>query len=92
MASMKLLIRNLSRDTSEESLSKLFSQFGSVQSCNVVLDAETGASKGFGFVEMPKAGEAKVAIAKLNGCEHDGSKLRVKKAKPKPAEPTSTDD
>jgi len=48
-----------------------------------VLDKQTGNSKGFGFVEMPKQGDAKAAIKNLNGKEIDGSKIRVKKAEPK---------
>jgi RNA recognition motif-containing protein len=47
------------------------------------MDKETGSSKGFGFVEMPKQGEAKAAIKVLNGMELDGSKIRVKKAEEK---------
>ena len=89
---MKLLVRNISRSVSEETLTELFRQYGAVQSCNLVMDAVTGASKGFGFVEMPKVGEAKVAIAKLNGSELQGNKLRVKKTEQKPAEQDATDD
>ncbi len=89
---MKLLVRNISRSTSNETLTELFRQFGSVQSCSLVMDAVTGTSKGFGFVEMPKVGDAKVAIAKLNGSELEGSKLRVKKAEQKPSKQDATDD
>ena len=89
---MKLLVRNISRSTSNETLTELFRQFGAVQSCSLVMDAVTGNSKGFGFVEMPKVGEAKVAIAKLNGSEFEGSKLRVKKAEQKPSKQDATDD
>lgn len=77
---MKLLIRNLSRDTSEAELKTLFEEYGAVQSCNLVMDKQTGGSKGFGFVEMPKSGEAKIAINKLNGKDFAGNKIRVKKA------------
>ena len=77
---MKLLIRNLARTTTETELKSLFSPFGHVQSCNLVLDKKSGASKGFGFVEIPKPGEAKAAMKALNGKVVDGSKLRVKKA------------
>lgn len=80
---MKLLIRNLSRTTSEKTLSALFSEYGAVQSCNLVMDQATGKSKGFAFIEMPKVGEAKVAISTLNNSELEGSKIRVKKAQPK---------
>jgi len=77
---MKLLIRNLNRNTTEEDLIKLFSQYGAVQSCNVVLDKKTLESKGFAFVEMPKPGEAKAAMKSLNGTLLANNKIRVKKA------------
>lgn len=80
---MKLLIRNLARTTTEAELRALFEPHGAVQSCTLVLDKETGASKGFGFVEMPKTGEAKAATKSLNGQDIAGSKIRVKKAEPK---------
>ena len=77
---MKILVRNLSRKTSEAELSTLFREYGSVQYCKLVMDKETGESKGFGFVEMPRAGEAKAAIKGLNAREVGGNKIRVKKA------------
>ncbi len=77
---MKLLIRNLARTTTEEELRTMFEAHGTVQSCSLVIDKETGSSKGFGFVEMPKQGEAKVAVNALNGKNVTGSKIRVKKA------------
>ncbi|CAG1020784.1 hypothetical protein MTYM_00523 [Methylococcales bacterium] len=80
---MKILIRNLSRITTEAELRKMFEDHGTVQSCSLVQDKETGVSKGFGFVEMPKPGEAKAAIKLLNNQEVDGSKIRVKKAEAK---------
>jgi RNA recognition motif-containing protein len=79
---MKLLIRNLARTTTEPELLVLFSPFGHVQACNLVLDRKSGQSKGFGFVEIPKAGEAKAAMKVINGKLVDGNKLRVKKAEP----------
>jgi RNA recognition motif-containing protein len=82
---MKLLIRNLSRTTSEAELRALFETHGTVQSCKLVIDINTGGSKGFGFVEMPKLGEAKAAMKTLNGKEIAGSKIRVKKAETKKA-------
>ena len=82
---MKLLIRNLDRLTTEEELKGLFQEFGSVQSCNLVTDRDSGKSKGFGFIEMPKAGEAKVAINKLNNTTFGNNKIRVKKAEDKNA-------
>jgi RNA recognition motif-containing protein len=81
---MKLLIRNLSRKTTETELSALFSKHGTLQSCTIVMDKDTGASKGFGFVEMPKTGEAKAAMKNLNGTELRENKIRVKKAEKRP--------
>ena len=81
---MKLLIRNLARSTTEAELRALFQAHGSVQSCNLVMDSKTGQSKGFGFVEMPKPGEAKAAMKTLNGKEIAGNRIRVKKAEPNP--------
>jgi RNA recognition motif-containing protein len=80
---MKLLIRNLARTTTETELQSLFEPFGTVQSCTLVLDKETGESKGFGFVEMPMQGDAKAAMKSLNGKDIAGSKIRVKKAETK---------
>lgn len=77
---MKLLIRNLARNTTEAEIKTLFEAYGGVQSCNLVLDTKTGASKGFAFIEMPKQGEAKASIKSLNGKNISGNKVRVKKA------------
>ena len=77
---MKIMIRNLSRNTTEAELLTLFKEYGDVQYCTLVMDKVTGKSKGFGFVEMPRAGEAKAAIKELNYREIDGFKVRVKKA------------
>lgn len=77
---MKILVRNLSRETTREELLALFQSFGMVQSCDLVMDQHTGKSKGFAFINMPRAGEAKVAIKTLNGTEIGGSTVRVKKA------------
>jgi len=76
---MQLLVRNLARSITEKQLNALFAEFGMVQSCNLVMDKETGKSKGFAFIEMPKIGEVKVAIKNLNNKEIDGEKIRVKK-------------
>ncbi|ALS97171.1 RNA recognition motif domain-containing protein [Lacimicrobium alkaliphilum] len=82
---MKLIVRNLDRATTEEELKSIFQEFGAVQSCNLVIDGATGLSKGFGFVEMPKVGEAKAAIKNLNDKSVGNSKIRVKKAEEKKA-------
>ena len=79
---MKLLIRNLARSTTETELQDLFEGYGTVQFCNLVLDKETGKSKGFAFIEMPKQGEAKAAMKNLNATIVDDNIIRVKKAEP----------
>jgi len=82
---MKLLVRNLARSTTEAELRELFEGYGSVQYCTLVMDSVTGGSKGFGFVEMPKVGEAKAAMKNLNNSMVNGNMIRVKKAEDKPA-------
>ena len=77
---MKILVRNLSRSSTEVEIKAMFEAYGSVQSCDLVMDKQSGVSKGFAFVEMPKAGEAKATIKNLNGKEMASSKIRVKKA------------
>ena len=77
---MKILIRNLPRALLENELKELFKAYGDVQSCTLILDKTTGKSKGFGFVEISKVGNAKAAIQALNGKSIDGNKIRVKKA------------
>ena len=79
---MKILVRNLNRSTTEAELFDMFTDYGAVQSCTLVMDQKTGVSKGFGFVEMPKPGDAKAAIKNLNGKDVAGNKTRVKKAEP----------
>jgi len=75
---MNILVRNLSRETTEDELWRLFLPFGKVRSLTLVMDPLTGKSKGFGFVDMPKEIEAMAAIGKLNGSEVRGEKIRVK--------------
>lgn len=81
---MKLLIRNLARTITEADLRAMFEKHGIVQSCTLVMDKETGSSKGFAFVEMPKLGDAKAALKNLNNTHLDGIRIRVKKAETKP--------
>ncbi len=80
---MKLRIRNLARSTTEEELKALFQEYGTVQSCDLVSDKTTGGSKGFAFVEMPKPGEAKVAMKNLNNMTVASNKIHVKRAENK---------
>jgi RNA recognition motif-containing protein len=81
---MNILIRNLERSVTEAELTDLFKPFGKVQSATVVLDAATGKSKGFGFVEMPNGREAIKAIKALNTLKVKGMGIRVKAAEDKP--------
>lgn len=83
---MKLLIRDLARSVTEAEVREMFEAYGRVQSCSLVMDKQTGTSKGFGFVEMPKPGEAKAAMQNLNGKIVAGQKIRVKKAEPSPGQ------
>lgn len=80
---MKLLIRNLPRTLPEKELRELFEAYGQVQSCTLVTEKDSEKSKGFGFIEMPKVGDAKSAMKNLNGKNIDGNKIRVKKAEQK---------
>ena len=79
---MKLIVLNLPRDLGEEDLTELFEDFGQIKACNLVLDAETGNSKGFGFVEMAEQNEALAAIKGLHGRKISKNKIRVKPADP----------
>jgi cold-inducible RNA-binding protein len=79
----KLYIGNLSYNVSSSDLEKLFSQFGTVLSAEVIADRMTGQSKGFAFIEMGSPDEAQAAITGLNGKEHDGRTLTVNEAKPR---------
>ena len=75
---MKILIRNLDRETTEQELQTAFEAYGKVQSCVIVKEKSNGLSKGFGFVEMPKSGQAKVAVKTLNDSMLGANKIRVK--------------
>mgnify|MGYP003559705399 FL=1 len=81
---MKILVRNLERTVTEPELLKLFQQYGSVESCNLVMDTSTGKSKGFAFVDMPHGREAVKAIKALNYFKLKGAGIRVKAAEEKP--------
>lgn len=80
---MKIIIRNLSRSTTESEIKDLFAKFGEVKSCDLVMDKKTGSSKGFGFVEMPINKHAKYAIKNLNDKTFASSRIRVKVAEEK---------
>lgn len=77
---MKLLVRNLSRTTTEGEIRELFSEFGTVEECTLVMDQVTGKSKGFGFVEMPDKDEAMKALNALHEQPVAKNRIRVKVA------------
>jgi RNA recognition motif-containing protein len=79
----KVYVGNLSYDTTDGDLQNLFTPHGVVQSAQVIMDRDTGRSKGFGFVEMNKEDEAQAAIKALNGLERNGRALTVNEARPR---------
>jgi RNA recognition motif-containing protein len=78
-----LYVGNLSYNVSNSDLDQIFGEFGTVQSAEVIMDRDTGRSKGFGFVEMGSDEEAQAAISGVNGTEHDGRTLTVNEARPR---------
>ena len=84
---MKLYVGNLSFKTTEETLRTEFGRYGTVKYADIIVDRETGRSKGFGFVDMPNEEEAKKAIEAWNDQELDGRPLRVNEARPRAPRP-----
>ena len=80
---MNIYVGNLSYSLTESELRDAFAQFGDVSSVKILVDRETGRSRGFGFVEMPNQVEAAAAVAHLNGKDLDGRALRVNEARPR---------
>ncbi len=78
----KLYVGNLSYSMTDDSLSTIFAEAGTVVSARVITENHTGRSKGFGFVEMSSEEEAKAAIEKFNGTTHDDRELKVSEARP----------
>lgn len=78
-----LYVGNLPFSATDHTLQELFSQCGSVKSGKVIMDRDSGQSKGFGFVEMSTDQEAASAISKFNGYDLDGRQMKVNEAKPK---------
>ena len=79
----KLYVGNLAYGVTDSQLEQLFAAHGAVQSAQVIMDRDTGRSKGFGFVEMSNSAEAESAINALNGVEKDGRAMTVNEARPK---------
>ena len=84
----KLYVGNLSYDVDDAALEELLAAHGTVDSAQVIMDRDSGRSKGFGFVEMSSDAEAQAAIAALNGQQHGGRALNVNEAKPREARPS----
>ncbi len=78
----KLYVGNLPYSATDNSLSDAFAQCGTVESAKIIMDRDSGRSKGFGFVEMSSDQEAQNAISKLNGSDWEGRALTVNEAKP----------
>ena len=81
---MNLYVGNLAYEVTDEDLKAAFQAHGEIESARVIMDRETGRSKGFGFVEMPKAEQAQEAIKALNGSQIGGRAITVNEARPKP--------
>lgn len=80
---MKIYVGNMPYSATSEDLSELFRQYGHVAEANVIMDRETGRSKGFGFVDMPNQTEASEAVDALNSSQMQGRTLRVSEARPR---------
>jgi RNA recognition motif-containing protein len=83
MMGMKLYVGNLSYETTNADLESLFAEHGQVRSAQVIMDRDTGRSKGFGFVEMADTNSGQAAIQALNEREHQGRRLTVNEARPR---------
>ena len=81
---MNIYVGNLPHELTEEELRQAFETFGEVTSAKIITDRFSGASRGFGFVEMPTKAEAQAAITGLNGTELKGRALTVNEARPRP--------
>ena len=80
---MNIYVGNLSYGMSEGELRDAFSEYGEVSSAKILMDRETGRSRGFGFVEMPNQNEAEAAVSQMNGKDLGGRALRVNEARPR---------
>jgi RNA recognition motif-containing protein len=78
---MNIYVGNLDHKINDKALRNLFESFGEVKSAKIIVDRDSGESKGYGFVEMKKKNESLLAIEKLNGIEFFGNRMTVYKAK-----------
>lgn len=84
---MNIFIAGLSYSINDADLKDLFSEYGEIASSKVIMDRQTGRSKGYGFVEMDDEEAAKKAISELNGAEYDGRTISVSEARPREEKP-----
>ena len=81
---MNIYVGNLPYNLSEEELQNVFAEYGAIDKVTIIMDRETGQSKGFGFIEMTNDEEAERAIEALNGAELKGRSMKVNQARPRP--------
>ncbi len=81
---MNIFVANLSYRINDEDLRDVFVEYGEVDSAKIIMDRETGRSRGFGFVEMSDDAAARKAIDELDGAEYDGREMSVKQAEDRP--------
>ena len=79
----KVYVGNMSYETSQADLEQMFGEHGTVESAQIIMDRDTGRSKGFGFIEMSSDDEAQAAITALDGKDSGGRALKVNEAKPR---------
>jgi RNA recognition motif-containing protein len=84
---MDIYVGNLPYEINEETLREVFSEFGSVEKVNVIMDRDTGRAKGFAFITMPDSEEAQNAIKSLDGNSVEGREMKVNQAKPREERP-----
>lgn len=87
---MNIYISGLSYNTNEADLNELFSEYGEVSSAKIIMDRETGRSRGFAFVEMTDDAAGQKAIDELNGAEYDHKTIAVSVARPREERPRSS--
>ncbi len=85
--SMNLYVGNLSYDMTDEDLQQVFEEYGTVNKVNIIMDRDSGRSKGFGFVEMENSEDGEKAVQELDGQEVKGRNLKVNQARPREEKP-----
>ncbi len=80
---MRIYVGNLSYEVTDDKLNAMFTEYGPVDSATVIIDRDTGRSKGFGFVEMSDLNQAQTALSGLDGTDLDGRSITVNEARPR---------